>query len=514
MASRKKPPSKLQKAVATLKRQDSWSNTYTGLGTTRDKMTYSNFEIGGRITDAELSALYNENDIAARMVNDRPKQILRQGYEVKVEDDGELGRELKKAARKLKADKHLLDTMIWGRLYGGAIMIIGADDGKDPSEPLKEERIRSIKFLNVVDRRYVHPVTFYEDPLQPNYGEPEIYRVQAMGMNSQSTAYVHESRVLRFDGADTDAQMRRQLRGWTLSTLQRPYEVMRDFSQAFQAAGHLLSDASQGVIKLKGLWDIIASDGKDGLVTRMQMVDMTRSVARSLILDADGEEFSREPTSFTGIPDILDRFMMRLSAACEVPVAILLGRSAAGLNATGDSDFRAYYDSLKSSQRNELEPLLRRFYTILCAAKDSPTKGEVPEFEFEFAPLWQPTDGEVAAAHLQQAQADNLYLQQGVLLPEEVALSRFGEGGYSLDTHIDVEAREEALKADIQEMLDQAKGLGMQPQFGPDGQPLAPSNDMNPGGVNQKANAEKPAAKEAGAPAGKDKPTKGTGKKA
>ncbi len=79
----------------------------------------------------------------------------------------------------------------------------------------------------------------------------------------------------------------------------------------------------------------------------------------------------------------------------------------------------------------------------------------VPYCEFAYGsgdlapwPCWQvdPPEDKAARAkvHLDQANADNVYVQAGVLTPEEVALSRFGKGDgeYSLDTDIDVEARQ------------------------------------------------------------------------
>jgi hypothetical protein len=61
----------------------------------------------------------------------------------------------------------------------------------------------------------------------------------------------------------------------------------------------------------------------------------------------------------------------------------------------------------------------------------------------------------LAKVHMDQANADNTYIQAGVLTPEEVAISRFGEGKYSLDTKIETATREKIL--DISEKTMQVE---------------------------------------------------------
>ena len=43
------------------------------------------------------------------------------------------------------------------------------------------------------------------------------------------------------------------------------------------------------------------------------------------------------------------------------------------------------------------------------------------------------------------AEADKIYIESQVLTPDEVAISRFGDGEFSLTTQIDTDIREENL---------------------------------------------------------------------
>jgi hypothetical protein len=172
---------------------------------------------------------------------------------------------------------------------------------------------------------------------------------------------------------------------------------------------------------MKGLFEMIASGEKERLQTRMQLVDMQRSSARAVLLDADGEDFQRIKTDFTGYPEMLDRMMMRLASSIDMPVTILMGRSPAGQNATGDSDFQHWYDSIKSQQTNELTPKLLRVYSILA-------QGKLGDAEIEWCDLNEPTRRKRADDREAQAERDAIYIDKGVVIPEQVAVASFGSG--------------------------------------------------------------------------------------
>ena len=131
-----------------------------------------------------------------------------------------------------------------------------------------------------------------------------------------------------------------------------------------------------------------------------------------------------------------------------MPVALLFGREPSGLNATGDADFRQFYDKTSGEQRDYAEPRLRRVYDVIFAAKDGPTGGVPPAraLEFVWHKLYEPSEKEQAEIRWLMAQGDEKYVANKILLPEEVALSRFRTGDLHLDTEIKTDLREKALE--------------------------------------------------------------------
>jgi phage-related protein (TIGR01555 family) len=207
--------------------------------------------------------------------------------------------------------------------------------------------------------------------------------------------------------------------------LQRVYPVLQQFHTAWQATAHLMTDAAQGIFKLKGLHSAMSSNRSEELLKRMELVDMSRSISRSIMLDAEDEDFRRDSYGFSGVPEILEKMMLRLAAAARLPVSLLMGQAPAGMNATGESDTRFFYDQVRAAQE-ALKAKIERLVKIMNA--DESTKVSV-----EFPALWQMTDREKAELRRMEAETDRIYLQEGVLLPEEVAIKRFTAEEFKID---------------------------------------------------------------------------------
>lgn len=405
---------------AALRGDSGWENIWTGMGTSRDRTTATAYGAVVPITDVELSNLYHGDDIAKRVVNIVPREMLRQGFGVGCPDTTAAST-VAARIRDLDMVGKVEEALIWGRCFGGAVILIGADDGLDPRLPLNESGIRSLSFLQVYDRRMVWPDQWETDPRSPYFGQPRIYRLT--NYRSGMTSFVHASRLIRFGGEHTGEQERWKLNGWDYSVLQHTYEPIRQFSSCYKAAEYLMGDASQGVFKIRGLLTMIAGGQLVNLQTRAQFMDLMRSYTRSILLDADGgEDFTKVQTTFAGIGDMLDRSANRLSAATEIPVTLLMGQAPAGLNATGASDIRAWYDRVHGDREQKLKPHLERLITLIAIAERIGDR----QFKVMFRPLWQETPKEKADREKVEADTAAVWITNEVLTPEQVALARFG----------------------------------------------------------------------------------------
>jgi hypothetical protein len=416
-------------------KNDGWANLLSGFGVKgRDKRKSTFIEATNQLQENELNDLYRGDGLAKRIVNLLVEDMTRRWFTVENDTDGLMETEM----RRLKVKPVIIRALRQSSLHGGSVIVMGIDDGGMYDMPVNERNIRKLTHFHLFDRWRALVETEYTDPEDDKFGKTETYRIQPI--TSTGTSFiVHESRVLRFDGSDVSDYTRRQNRGWNDSDLQTLYERIRGIAEALGGAEHLLTEFTLGIMQMNGLQGLIAS-GKEALVkTRLNMIDMSKHVLNTVLLD-ENETYSKIGSPVTGFPEILDKLLQGMSSYTGIPVTVLMGESPAGLNATGASDIRRYYDMIAARQEERMLDQMERLTCLVMLQREGEFGGrELEGWKIDFNSLWEPTDAEKVAARAQQATSDNLYVTMGALTPEEVAQSRFGGNSYSLDTKLGYE---------------------------------------------------------------------------
>lgn len=390
-------------------------------------------------------------------------------------DEGvELGEAMDRITEQLGLLQAINQALKYERAFGGGAVLIGADDGEtDLTKPLDETKIRSIRHLTPFfggwDGELV-AFSYYNDPRKPNYGKPAIYMLRNLGIplarppapgetNPQPQGlpqgpggpmifYIHATRLLIFDGSPTSRRTQVEMRGWGDSVFTRCDEVLSQFEQSWNGIAVLMQEYSIAVVKQKGLTDLLLKSRGGGsgdvtasnnsILTRARQLQLSQSICKTRLLDAD-EEFTRETVSVAGVAEIMEQFALRLAAAADMPVSMVFGQVKGGLGDAGNTDLRFFYDRVASKQRRRLLPPLKRLYRLLWLAKDSPTRGRLPErWDVRLRPLWQMTAKERADLRLVVTQADEIAINTQQVTPEEVSASRnggpeFNDGAITLD---------------------------------------------------------------------------------
>lgn len=435
-------------------RTDEWASALTGIGTTRDRRTSYGFRRSVPLDPQLLEDLYDGNDLAAWVCDAYAEEALREGFELAIPDDTDTASKVIDRLEDLDALTALTDALVDAAKLGNAGVYVGVND--DQEMPLDFATIKQIEWLKVVTRRDLAPIKWYSDPNSGKYGTPEMYVFTPVTGGATSSAgivpKVHESRIVMFDGTRTSTRSKQGNAGWAFSKLQRVMHVIQNFDVAWEGASYMLGDASQGVFKLSGLLNMLASiEGRKLLERRMEVVERTRGIARAIAVDPEkGEDFTKVATVFTGIPDMLDRFADRLAAASRMPVTILLGKSPAGLNATGASDLQIWYDRIRAFQRQEVKPALELLVTAVLSELGASPKS----WSISFPELQRMSPLEEADLRNKQANTDKLYVDAEIATPEEIAVSRFTDKGWSPETQIDLDVRQAILDTPEEEQPD------------------------------------------------------------
>ncbi len=283
----------------------------------------------------------------------------------------------------------ICETIKWARLYGGAVGVILVE-GQDVSTPLRPESVSRGQFRGILplDRWMVEP-SFNDriTQLGPDLGLPVRYSVStnAPALCGQS---VHHSRVIRVHGVDLPYWQRMNENGWGLSVIERLYDRLVAFDSSTAGAAQMMFRAHLRNLKIPGLRNIISMGGPafEGLFKQIELIRRFQSNEGLTLLDGE-DQFETHQYAFTGLSDLLLQFGQQVSGALEIPLVRLFGQSPAGLNATGDSDLRIYYDKILQQQERRLR---RPMGVVLELLHRSVIGADKPRgFSFKFRPLWQ-----------------------------------------------------------------------------------------------------------------------------
>lgn len=294
------------------------------------------------------------------------------------------------------------DVIRWSRLYGGAIGVLMID-GQDLSQPLRPETVNKGQFKGVlaIDRWCLNPnVTDVVAEIGPHLGKPRSYQI---GPNAPAFQHktVHYSRVIRMEGVKLPYFQRLAEQGWGQSVVERMFDRLLAFDSTTTGAAQLVFKAYLRTLKVEGLREILAAGGiaEEALAKQVENIRRYQQTEGLTLLDAK-DEFGVHNYTFTGLDDILLQFGQQLSGATQIPMVRLFGQSPAGLNSTGESDLRNYYDGISSAQGRDLRVPLNTVFDLIYRS----VTGEAPpaEFGFAFNPLWQMSEkerSEIATQH-------------------------------------------------------------------------------------------------------------------
>lgn len=389
-------------------RFDSWKSLFGTFGGRGDRGRSDRMRLlpAAVLDDNTLSTAYRDMWLVRRVIEARSDDALREGWGIDKAKIPEFLR-LNTATHEEGAFQRALRM---ADLKGGAGIFIGykAAAGQDLLEPAPPNA--EVAFLEVFDKFQLQAQDRVREVDSPEYDRPQIWQVSGP---RRSGLRFHHSRLIRFPGAPraTDLGASEQDRDWGDSVLQSVWEDVQRYGVFWQSVAHLMQLSSVGVLKLKGLIAMLATKNRGDAEARIDVLNETLSLTRLMLLDSEGsEDYHREAVSFTDMPALLQEVQLATAGAFKMPVTKLFGRSPAGMNATGESDTRNWYDEVAVYQHNYVEPRLEKVLTI--------TEGKTIDIKFE--PLWQPTETDQATVRNLQINGTERLWSMGVISDAEI----------------------------------------------------------------------------------------------
>ncbi len=409
-------------------RFDSWTNLLVDVGSTRDKASGLSFRRRKRLEKKILSALYEQNATAARIVDRLVDDSLRNGWTLKKSEADLDIDQIKSRCSDLGIDTALAQADKWSRLYGGALLCLPTTDYdantgevRKPDQPLGT--VTRLYKPFVVPAHDAQPLAWDDVFGSPTYHKVLAYQIQ--GMSGQSIN-LHHTRCIPFEPVKLDPETLRNTSptGWGPSVLDRAFESLSRYGASLQHGVSIMYVASLLSLNLEGYREEYKKkDGRAALKKYLADLFATLDSRGIMALDAKDKMTATSLTT-TGVTDVIDRNRDSVAADAEMPREILFNESPAGLNAgelSGPQEL--WFSKCGSHQEQDLSPPLDRILEVAFEAWGQ----KVEEWETEWLPLWTKSETGKADTAGKWATVDKTYFDMGAD-GEEIIRQRLVEG--------------------------------------------------------------------------------------
>lgn len=408
---------------------DTLINFLSKLGTKADKSTAARYAMLNQLDQSQLEAAYRTDWIARKVVDIPAADSTRawRGWQAD-EADIELIEDVEKT---FKVQQKVFLAMVKARLYGGSAIIIGTNDG-DMMKPLNVDKVgkEGLKFVHVVSRHEITCGDIIQDLMNPDFGKPEYFARTPQGTADE--VRIHPSRVCVFKGAELPSSIL-QVTGadaaWGDSVLQIVDDACKAAGLVLQSSAVMVQEANFDIIKIPGFTAQIATDEyEQRMLKRMAFSNTAKSVVNGLLMDKE-DEWQRIAANMTALPDLLRVFLMVASGAADIPATRFLSQSPSGLNATGDSDTRNYYDRISGDQMTVVQPALNPLDECIIRS----ALGTKPDsIWYDWHPLWQPDEQTKATTDKSRSDSWKIDVDSGMFNPDllrEARAAQHSESG-------------------------------------------------------------------------------------
>lgn len=377
-----------------------------------------------RMTDnyALLNSLYRGNWVVQNVVEIIPDDMLREWFNLTGDIAPDSMDEISRVFRNTQLRDKLNRGLCWGRLYGGAAGLILVKGQDDLSEPLDLSAVLpgSFQGLYILDRwSGITPgMEIVNDPGDRDFNLPMWYDIT--NARGETVAHVHHSRIIRFTGRELPFLEQVAEMYWGESEIEAIFEDIKKHDNVSANMANLTFRANTDIMSVENLEQLISVGGKEQLRRfweTMQAISVVKSNFGLQLMNRD-DKFQNNQYTFTGLKDVYDSMCLDLSGATRIPVTKLFGRSPAGMNATGESDLKNYYDYVDTKRESDLRPILEQLMPVIFMS----AIGYVPDtYDIQFPPLWTPTADELA--NIANKKADTIIgAYQSGLLDKKTAM--------------------------------------------------------------------------------------------
>lgn len=357
-----------------LVKEDSYESTFKG-GDGKKGLT----NISPILSGGLLSKFYAEDDIARRIVDVVPEEMVAAGFQVDGVGDED---DFRSYWDEIKVEQQITDALCWSRLFGGAAIVALINDRRALTSPAVPGAKR-VEAVRVYDRTQVKIKSRVTNPRSKRYGEPEIYTVVPGGDVNQYD--VHYTRIHIIDGDRLPNNERQRNDGWGSSVLtKRLVEAIKDYNDCQDLATEILRRKQQAVWKAKNLNELCDDDdGRSAARLRLAQVDDNSGVGRAIGIDANDEDYVVLNSDVSGVQTILQEKMDRIVALSGIHEIVLKNKNTGGVSASQNTALETFHKLVDRKRNDDYLPVLEFLLPFIVEEQD---------WSIIFNPLSKPSD--------------------------------------------------------------------------------------------------------------------------
>jgi phage-related protein (TIGR01555 family) len=347
-------------------------------------------ELKSTATDKDLS------DKIAKLYEEMERLNLRDVFRTAVEHDGFFGR---------------------GQIY------INIDDCQPEKRNLplvisdKTIKKGSLKGFKNIEPIWTTPQNYdTTDPTAEDFYKPRAWWVLGTA--------THSDRLLTIVSREVPDMLKAAYNFGGLSLIQIMQPYVERWWRTVEAVANLVNNYSTSGIKtdmgsiLQSGYasDETAASAAGTLLNRIKMFVETRDNRGMMILDKGEEEFFQFNVPLSGLDALLGKAQEQMCMPCHIPLVKYTGITPSGLNASSEGEIKVFYDWIHSEQENNLRQPLTKILQVMQLSLFGELDNSIT---FDFCPLEEMTELELATIRETNQRIDTGYIDAGVLAPEE-----------------------------------------------------------------------------------------------
>lgn len=254
--------------------------------------------------------------------------------------------------------EEIKDTIRWGELYGGGVLIANTDQNYEL--PLDEKLLKNKRLKFMASDRWQCIANGISPYLAKTFTLTDNMREQ-----TTSGITIDASRIGIFTGVRAPYLLRSMLQGWGLSIFEAIIPPLTQYLKAMGVMLELLDEAKIDIIKMNGLIDLLASkEGQKLVQERLKIAVENKNYKSAIGMDTE-DDYQQKQINFSGLPEMIVQIQYLVCAALKRPYSKIFGKGSSGFS-SGEDDLENYNTIVDSEIRTPATPLIKWAVGLRC----------------------------------------------------------------------------------------------------------------------------------------------------